>query len=739
MFQDNNIHQLDSTQTKLSHIINDKDIATNKKSLFHILLKENTKLHDFILGSDNVNEYIEKLKNWMKEYFDNHPKAKAYYHNKTSGEKALHSISWNNLAAIRIADYLEYSGKEFVDPNNNNEIVTNQPFHIIYGDYHNFDTHSTPHFYLDMIALFRQLNGTLHENKPDKETVEHWMQRHPSGIDRHIAEKRLENKKRIIRKIVEKIDDGTFKSASFKFDEGLSFDEKAEKVTEWWDTSKFHLVFAFRSPEIINEMLDFSLSKDTINVMEHARDAGIPFFVNPYYLSLVDVNSDDHSDVAIRDYIFYSQELVDEFGNIHAWEKEDIVKPGEPNAAGWVLPMEHNIHRRYPEVSILIPDTVGRACGGLCVSCQRMYDFQSGHLNFDLDKLKPKEKWADKLTRLMQYFEEDSQLRDILITGGDALMSGDRSLEKILNEVYEMALRKREANKNRKDGEKYAEMRRVRLGTRLPVYIPQRVTKELTDILGNFKDKAQQAGIRQFVIQTHFQSAMEITPEVRKAVKMLHEAGWIVTNQQVFTTAASRRGHSAKLRKALNDIGVLTYYTFSVKGFRENKHNFATNARIVQELYEEKCFGNIPEEYRDSITHFPENAEKIGDNINSLREELNVPFLGTDRSVLNMPGVGKSLTFRAIGITPDGRRILEFDHDGTRRHSPIINKMGKVEIVESKTITELLQQLKNMGENIEQYTSVFGYSISETEDRMSVYEYPEYDYEVTSEMTNLEV
>ncbi|NIP82771.1 MAG: hypothetical protein GWM90_27550, partial [Gemmatimonadetes bacterium] len=48
------------------------------------------------------------------------------------------------------------------------------------------------------------------------------------------------------------------------------------------------------------------------------------------------------------------------------------------------------------------------------------------------------------------------------------------------------------------------------------------------------------------------------------------------------------------------------------------------------------------------------------------------------RSVLNLPAVGKSLTFRVIGITRYGRRILEFDHDRTRAHSPIIDEMGKV-------------------------------------------------------------
>ena len=171
-----------------------------------------------------------------------------------------------------------------------------------------------------------------------------------------------------------------------------------------------------------------------------------------------------------------------------------------------------------------------------------MYDFQSGHLNFNLDKLKPGETWDEKLTRLITYFEDDSQLRDILITGGDALMSSDKSLANILNKVYEMALRKVEANKSRPEGEKYAEMLRVRLGTRLPVYLPQRVTPELVEMLKEFKDKAAEIGIKQFIIQTHFESPMEVTPESHKAIMMLNSAGWTVTNQLVFTAAASCRG-----------------------------------------------------------------------------------------------------------------------------------------------------------------------------------------------------
>jgi len=127
------------------------------------------------------------------------------------------------------------------------------------------------------------------------------------------------------------------------------------------------LKFAIRSPELLNEMMNFSLSEVIMQRLRKAKKAGMPFFVNPYYLSLLNIKDPDFaigSDIAIRDYILYSEKLIKEFGHIVAWEKEDIVEAGLPNTAGWLLPEGNNIHRRYPEVSILIPDTIGRACGG---------------------------------------------------------------------------------------------------------------------------------------------------------------------------------------------------------------------------------------------------------------------------------------------------------------------------------------------------------------------------------------
>jgi lysine 2,3-aminomutase len=339
----------------------------------------------------------------------------------------------------------------------------------------------------------------------------------------------------------------------------------------------------------------------------------------------------------------------------------------------------------------------------------------------------------------MTYYEEDAQLRDILITGGDALMSSDKSLKRILGEVYDMAKRKVEANKNRSEGDKLAPMQRIRLGSRLPVYLPQRITDNLVKVLAEFRKKAKKIGFKQFVIQTHFESAMEVTPEAAAGIKKLTSAGWLVTNQLVFTAAASRRGHTAKLRKVLNDIGVLTYYTFTVKGFRENSFTFANNSRAMQEQIEEKFIGTIPDEYQELIQTFPETADGMVEHIDSLRHVIDVPFLATDRNVMNLPGVGKSLTFRTIGITHDGRRILEFDHDHTRTHSPIIDKMGKVIVIESRSISNYLSRLRQMNENLKEYEDVWGYSIGETENRSPVFTYPNPGIKITEKMTNLEI
>ena len=717
-------------------------ITVKSHRLLKQLLKENPKLEEIMRNAKNETEALIGTRNWVMSELQKSDDAVSFYKGEKTGRETFEALTWKDYAAIRILDYIDNAGRTFKDLNLRGQIAVSNPIKLIWLAVNHGTGGAKPYFFDDMLQLFRQFSGKSERKIPKRSQVEKWMDRFPSGLDPRIVKLREENRDRIIDILIDKMDSGEIQDSRYNFTDHMSREQKFLKMIEWWKEYKFHLHFAIRNPDLLNEMLGYSLDPDTMKILYSAKEKGIPFFVNPYYLSLLHVRVPYFAvgaDLAIRHYVVYSQQLIDEFGHIVAWEKEDKVKPGEPNAAGWLLPSQHNVHRRYPEVAILIPDTMGRACGGLCSSCQRMYDFQSGHLNFNLDKLKPEGTWDERLQRLLDYFETDSQLRDILITGGDALMSSDKSLEKILTGVYEMARRKRNANEGRENGEKHAEILRVRLGTRLPVYLPQRVTPELINILADFKNKASEIGIKQFVIQTHFESPMEITPATQNAIKQLISAGWIVTNQLVFSAAASRRGHTAKLRQVLNEIGVLTYYTFTVKGYMENYYNFSPNARAVQEQIEEKVIGQVPEEFHETIKDFPQEAELMPEKIKELQKKAGIPFLATDRNVLNLPGVGKSLTFRVIGITRYGRRILEFDHDRTRNHSPIIDKMGKIVIIESKSISEYLHQLEDIGEDASEYEGLYGYSLGETEPRFSLYEYPDYDFEITSQLTNIEI
>ena len=606
--------------------------------------------------------------------------------------------------------------------------------------------------FVELFQLFKRLQGES-VPLPSPQRIKSRNDRWDTGLDEEVREMRDENKERMLHLLIQKIENRKSKpSVRFHFEEGMSYEEKYQLVSKWWGDFRFHLSMAVKSPAELNRFLGNSLSSETMYLLNRARKKGMPFFATPYYLSLLNVTGYGYNDEAIRSYILYSPRLVETYGNIRAWEKEDIVEAGKPNAAGWLLPDGHNIHRRYPEVAILIPDTMGRACGGLCASCQRMYDFQSERLNFEFETLRPKESWDSKLRRLMTYFEQDTQLRDILITGGDALMSQNKTLKNILEAVYRMAVRKQRANLERPEGEKYAELQRVRLGSRLLAYLPMRINDELVDILREFKEKASAVGVKQFIIQTHFQTPLEGTPEAKEAIRKILSAGWIITNQLVYTVAASRRGHTTRLRQVLNSLGVVCYYTFSVKGFNENYAVFAPNSRSMQEQQEEKIYGQMTPEQAEELYKILETKVSAGINEEKPKEDADtakqirrfmrkhhLPFLATDRSVLNLPAIGKSMTFQLVGLTEEGKRILRFEHDGTRHHSPIIDQMGQIYIVENKSLAAYLRQLSKMGEDPEDYASIWSYTKGETEPRFSLYEYPDFPFRITDKMSNLEI
>lgn len=685
------------------------------RDVLHLFRTEWGELVDLASRCGDSGQFVRK---WMTMLLQTKDKAEDFQGKRSVRYKDLRGNARKYLFRLSLME-----GRTETDAASG-EKISLQTLHLFWRALRGDEKAVSADFLWEMYFLLKQLNLSA-ESYPGREVRSRWSERWLSGLDQEVQAERADNRKRIQQLLIEKIEKRGKVGMRYYFEPYWGEEEKWERIKKWWYDYNFHLTMAIRDPDELNLFLNNTLSGETMELLYRARKKNIPFFITPYYLSLLNVKIDGYDDEAIRCYVIYSKELVDEFGQIKAWEKEDEVIPGEPNAAGWLLPNEHNIHRRYPEVAIFIPDSMGRACGGLCAPCQRMYDFQKGHLNFDLEALKPMDGWSQKLEKLIKYYEKDSQLCDILITGGDSLMSRDKTLEEVLDAVYRMAVRKREANYKRKMGTKYAEIQRVRLGSRLPAYLPYRVTDNLVTILKKFREKAEKIGVRQFFIQTHFESPLEVTEEVVEAIGKLLSAGWIVTNQLVFTVAASRRGHTARLREVLNKAGIITYYTFTVKGFGENYALFAPNSRSLQEKEEEKTDGGISPLLERELLAALEKPAQLKQRLNQLLSDWNQAFIATDRNVLNLPGIGKSMTFETMGLTAEGKRILCFELDDGRRHSPAVDGNNKVYIAESKSIMAYLQQLKNMGEDPQDYDSVWYYRDGVTESRFSLFEYPE--------------
>ena len=160
------------------------------------------------------------------------------------------------------------------------------------------------------------------------------MKRWPSGLEREIREKREENKERIIELLIDKIEKRHYGTSRYFYPDGIGREEKRKLTRLWWEDFRFHLTMAVKTPGELNHFLGESMSTKLMRILNKAKNKGIPFFVTPYYLSLLNVEPKGFDDTAIRSYILYSESLVETYGNIKAWEREDIVEEGKPNDAG---------------------------------------------------------------------------------------------------------------------------------------------------------------------------------------------------------------------------------------------------------------------------------------------------------------------------------------------------------------------------------------------------------------------
>jgi lysine 2,3-aminomutase len=241
-----------------------------------------------------------------------------------------------------------------------------------------------------------------------------------------------------------------------------------------------------------------------------------------------------------------------------------------------------------------------------------------------------------------------------LITGGDPFILPDAGIKSILTKLSLI---------------KHVE--RIRISTRTPVTLPQRVTGSLVRDINQFHNP----GKREIVIVTHFEHPYEITPQSMEAVQKFRRYGIDVYNQVVYTFYNSRKFEAALLRHKLRLIGVTPYYTFNTKGKEETDDYRVPIARLLQEKHEEARL--LPGTER------------------------------TDEVVFNVPRLGKN-SLRAqhhdiISILPDGRRVYEF-HPWEKNLS-----LMDTYIYTDVSIDNYLKRLKADGEDVSHYKTIWYY------------------------------
>ncbi|MFH1448700.1 MAG: KamA family radical SAM protein [Candidatus Micrarchaeota archaeon] len=446
----------------------------------------------------------------------------------------------------------------------------------------------------------------------DAEEVFSKMKRYPTGLYPEVIKRREENKKRIL---------------------------KAEgAVEEDWNDYRWQLKRVARDSERLADWVP--LTDEELEGIDMAVKNRIPFGVTPYYASLMDDNTSRRYDHAIRAQVIpplrYAKLMV-EYKHDRK-EQMDFMMEADTSPIDLVT-------RRYPNVAILKPYNT---CSQICVYCQR---------NWEVDEVLSPMAMAprEKIEAALDWFREHKGIFDILITGGDPLVMEDHELQWILDEVESMD-----------------NIIRVRIGTRTPVVMPMRFTRELADMLLGY----HKPGRRELCIVTHFEHPYEVTPEAQAAVGRLKNKGVSFYNQQVFTLENSRKFETCALRMAIRWIGVDPYYLFYAKGKKGMRMYRTPVARLLQERKEEARF--LP-----GLTR-------------------------TDEPVFNVPRLGKC-HLRAwqdhdvISILPDGCRVYEFqpwEKNITAVH-PYVQR--------DVSIYDYLVELENRGEKYEDYKNIWWY------------------------------
>jgi lysine 2,3-aminomutase len=247
-----------------------------------------------------------------------------------------------------------------------------------------------------------------------------------------------------------------------------------------WKDWKWHLRNSIRNVEQFERITGICFDQETKLELEKTL-SWFPMAVTPYYASLID------TDRAINDPVFLQcfpsrQELY-----IENFEMDD---PLHEEADSPIPCITH----RYPDRVLLL---VSNHCSMYCRHCTRKR--RVGDIDQSIN--------IGLIHQAIGYIREHNEIRDVLLSGGDPLMLDDHMLEAILIELKAIP---------------HIEI--IRIGTRMPVVLPYRITDELTAMLKKYHP---------LWINTQYNHPRELTKASKKAISKLADAGIPLGNQSV--------------------------------------------------------------------------------------------------------------------------------------------------------------------------------------------------------------
>lgn len=268
--------------------------------------------------------------------------------------------------------------------------------------------------------------------------------------------------------------------------------------------------------QVRNRIVDLEGLKKVINLTAEEEEGVkksleiLRMGITPYYAALMDPD-DPHCPVRMQ--------AVPVINETHKNEN-DMDDPLHEDHDSPVPGLTH----RYPDrVLLLITDM----CSMYCRHCTRR---RFAGAKDDVMPLK-------RIDRAIEYIRETKQVRDVLLSGGDCLLVSDDRLEYIISKLREID---------------HVDI--IRLGSRTPVVMPQRITPGLVSMLKKYHP---------VWLNTHFNHSKEITPEAIKACEMMADAGIPLGNQSVLLRGINDCTHI--MRHLVHDLvkmRVRPYYIY---------------------------------------------------------------------------------------------------------------------------------------------------------------------------------